>query len=369
MTPMVRANTNTQLAMLTTDGNEAEDLRRTFQLTMPELLAYQRLRPLECLLRTPSRWPYAILASVPPFLQHEKLVNNDAWTRAATERQAALLPPAPPPTTINTGPTPNNTAAPTPVAHNATPTAPRVPPTSTLPAPVPVEPVRLSVAEEVLLRWLCTQGIATVTDTYNGAKLAAQVGDRAVKKLDSLGLLTRDAIIVRPGRGGKAVALTPTPRAFERLTIKPPHGTRGGDSVQHAYLVTTIARHIPGAMIETTLGGAGGKSMDIMLRITPDHEHLLRVIASNARYLSMTRAPQALGDLVAIEVETTSATVTNNARQNLAVGIGLNISAVMPKSMDSAQRALTTDVPIAQHARLVVIDALELLTALQEDQP
>jgi hypothetical protein len=73
-----------------------------------------------------------------------------------------------------------------------------------------------------------------------------------------------------------------------------------------------LSRHIPGSKIEATLGvgGQGGKSVDILVRITPEYKRLLAAIAHNAHYLTSNHHDLATGDLVAIEVEVSDPTKT-----------------------------------------------------------
>lgn len=345
ITPLVRAQANLQIAMATNDGTEAEDIKRTFQLTDDEFDHYQRLKPLECIMRYNNRWPYPILGTITPFRADEKIVNETDWNNTARARQQALLPP---PSYIEVTTPPATTPPATPV--------------------VPVRPVGLSAAQDALLHAVGREIITTSADAYRKAQLALAAGDAAAKHTASLGLLTRSPIIARPGRGGSAVALELTPLGYSRIGLAPPHRTRGGDSAQHRYLVHHLAKHITGARIEQTLGGPGGKSIDILFRLTPDHDLLMAWIAANAHHLSEEPCPLAPNDLIAVEVETSAETVLNNTR-NLDLGVALNITAVMPKALDAAKRHLLKELLTAVLPRIVVVDALDLLEAVREGTP
>jgi hypothetical protein len=298
----------------------------------------KRLTRGECIIRLGDRWREPILA-VFPNLPINKNVTAEPDPPRSTAYNTNARPEPPRRLLVAAGKPPENDSRP--------------------------KPVRFTISEEALLRWLCKRkGIATVTEAYNGAGLPPQVGDRAKKKLEDLGYVKCEPIVARPGRGGAALAISPTPLAYERLNIKPPRTTRGGDSVQHEFLVTKTAEHITGTTIETALGQ---KSIDLVFRLTPDHDRLLAWLSSNAHYLSMERATIAHNDLVAIEVEVSdpSKTAPRNVAGDLDAGAALVIVATMPKIVDLAKRALLTDVPTTLLARVVVVDALQFLEALR----
>jgi hypothetical protein len=144
---------------------------------------------------------------------------------------------------------------------------------------------------------------------------------------------------------------------------------RAGSGAQHQYLVFALAKLIPDARIEATLGGQGGKSIDILLRLTPHHERLTRALTTNATSLVANQAPLNNGDLLAIEVETSADTVVNNIRKNLAAGVAHNITAVMPKALDTARKVILLDIPSDQLARVLVANVFDLIEALQEKRP
>jgi hypothetical protein len=423
LTPLVKANATLQIATATTDGAEADDIRRTFQLTDSEFDYYRRMKPLEVIMHYPTRWPNNVLGIVQPFTAEEKLVDERDWTRAAHERQQALLPPtsapiiikpdsrlaasetapdgvppAPGTTSDEMGSTPVATtdASRRPSADGLSPTTPAIvtirdttsPEAGTTTAPpgtnangpaeaktvattsgsVDVPPVSLSTPEEALLNVVGPEVIITSTPAYRRANLSLAAGDAAAKHTAALGLMTRSPIIARPGRGGAAIALELTSLGYERIKMTPPHRTRGGDSAQHRYLVHHLARHIKGAMVEATLGGQGGKSIDLLVRVTDEHERLLAAIAHNAHYLSMEHHDIAPGDLVAIEIEVSSPgkTAAKNIMSNHEHGVTTTIIATMPKTIDAAQRAISNTVTKALLPHVIILDALDLLEALRK---
>lgn len=336
----VRNNANIQIAMLTTDGWEAEEVRRSLQLTQSEFSRFQQLRPLECFVRVPAHWPYAVLASVPVFPAHEKLVDETEFQCIAKEPYQALLPPPPLAPMITTTPPPAT--------------------------PPPGAPVALGEAQAKLLQAIDQLQMPMSTEAYAAAGLSLQAGDRAAKHLESIDLLARNPVVARNGRGGKAIALQLTNAGYERLGKKPPHGLRGGSSPQHTYIVTNLARQIPGAHIEQRLGE---KSIDLVFRANPA---LIALIDRLAECLCTTPAQVMTGDLIALEVEAsfddTDATKTSvrNATADLAAGATTVILATMKTTREAVSDEFLRQLPSSLHSRIWVTDALDLLCALKE---
>lgn len=355
---LFRSNTSIQVAMRMNNAAEITETANNMGLTKAQAMRLRSLPPGEAIIRLP-RWPHAIHATFPP--PSSKSVTSQEWAAAITrtEQQTPKALPAPVPATN----APNTQPAP-PIAlpPKESPALPAAPP----PPAAPVAHVRLSVAEEALLRATERLVIPMATEAYTEAKLSLQVGDRAAKQNESLGFLTRNPILARPGRGGNATALQLTTAGYDRIGAKPPHGTRGGSSAQHDFLIHRLARAIPGAMVEKTLGGKNGKSIDLVLRRGPEHDHLLRTVEDLAQPLAPTTQPVGPGDLIAIEIETTEATALNNATKNLDAGIALHIAATLPKALDATMKALLTGLATQYHERVIVIDALRLLHSLRE---
>lgn len=391
LSQLVKSNATCQIAMGMTDGAEAEDIKRTFQLTPDEFAYYQRLKPLECIVHCPSRWPNNVLGIVPPFT--DKFVTDADFHRAATERQRALLPPTPMPITITTN-APNSADAEgqrlrltrtdvehSTIAHNtdvpdaealrtiphnsiddstrltAAPQSPTENATATPP------PVTITPALEALLSVIGRETIITSTPAYKKANLGLSAGDGAAKQGETLGLLTRSPILALSRKN--AVALELTDEGYQRMQLKRPHGTRGGDSAQHRYIVHSIMRVTTGARIETQIGTT---TCDITVRLTDQHAVFIEAIAHNAQYLTMNHHALRPGDLIAIEVEVSNPrkTASKNVIANHEHGITCTIIATMPKKMEATIRALAKGVPPQLHARVVIIDAFDLLNALRD---
>jgi len=343
---VLKSNTYTYAALPVANGKETDDVASILHLRPPEREYYStKLTHGEVIIRLGDRWREPILASFPP-PTHDKIIEAETWdaARARTNAHAPRPIPVPEPSTTRAA-----ADAPEPAADTTT-TA-----------------LGLSIADEALMRAIAKETIPTVTAAYKAANLPAQVGDRARNKIEALGLITRSPIVASAGKGGAAVGLQLTDKGYERLNIKPPHLTRGGGSAQHLYLVVNISKHLKGAMVETTLGehGNGGKSIDIILRITPENAERVAHLTDTFHTFNEEPITPAEGDLVAIEIETTHTTAANNAIKNLAVGVAFNITATMPKAVEKTKQALLKALPTAALSRVVVADALELLEALK----
>lgn len=335
----IRANVYTTVILPLANATDLAPAARSLGITQESAAHLLHLQPGQAVVKT-GKWRSPILLEFPP-LPYEKTITEEQW-RAAIQRTNQLAPAAPTVTTPDSSKTP----------------APPEPAT---------KPVALSVAEEALLRTIAKETVMTVSQAYKAAGLPPQVGDRAMKKLVLLDFVERDKILVRKGRGGTAIGLRPTHRAYDRINTKPAHGTRGGDSVQHQWLVTRIAKHLPGCMVEPTLGdhGDGGKSIDIVFRITPENTAHWQRMTSTFQHLVDDIINPKEGDLVGIEVETTPANAASNATKNLAVGIAFNITATMPDTIEATTRSLRKAIPTDAQRRVVVADALDLLEALK----
>ena len=119
------------------------------------------------------------------------------------------------------------------------------------------------------------------------------------------------------------------------------HGTRGGDSIQHEWLVRQLATRIPKATIDARIGT---KAVDVVISYNATHHERL------ATFLGITPGD---GDLIGIEVEVSRAekTAKSNAEKNAAVGITYSVIATLLPLRHKPKGA-------------IVVDVFELLEAL-----
>ena len=336
MTPTIKTSVFLHAAMGLSDGKEADEITRTYGLNQQQReYLMTRIKTGEAIIRlNDDRWRHPLLLTFPKLDQETKTVTSEEWN-AALQRTKDLYQ-EPPTTTTSAKPF----LVPSPAEKP--PDMPAEPPR--------VKPVALSVAEESLMRTVARETIMTVMNAYDAANLSRQVGDRASKKTEALGYLTRTPITVHERTGGTAVALQLTNAGYERLGTKPAHGPRGGSSAQHTYLVMNIAKCLPGSTVETTLGGMGGKSVDLLLPVQQAVPTLLPVIAANAHCLAETGQTGLRGnELLAIEVETTSDTVVNNVTKNPRRGLQHDHHS---RHAQSARRSKARTPARAQHRRL-----------------
>lgn len=334
---LLRSNSHLQVAMSLTDSNEAAEIARTFALS-PEQRQYldKKLCRGEAIIRLGAGWREPILATFPPRTQ-TKTVAPEVW-EAAKQRINSLIPPPSPQVTLQ-----SLTSDPK--------TSPK--------------PVALTKTEEALLRSIIDR-ISPATEHYQRLHLHPQTGNRIKKKLLMLGLIATQSIVCRPGRGGAAIALLPTTLGYERLQQKPRHGTRGGDSIQHQYLVQELACSIPDSVIEAKLGT---KSVDVLFRYnTTTHGELHNALAfltsPSQREFLTALSPNAL---CALEVEVSDPVRTGvaNSTRNDEAGIAFTILAVMPHTLTRTIHGVHQQPHEPHQSHAVIVDALALLQRLK----
>lgn len=228
--------------------------------------------------------------------------------------------------------------------------------------------IGLSKVEEALLQHVGKQGVTLVSQSYEALQVHPQVGHRARKKLDNLGLLSAETIVCRKGRGGTGIALRLTDAGQARLRLTPPGAlpsakprhSRGGDGVQHQWLVLTICRAFnvdPDVIV-------GKKPIDILIPYNTTTQELLDQITSAAHPVGKTTVLNA-GMVIGIEIETDyPATALNNATKNYEAGVNLTIISVM-KDVLGAVSFLQDKLPTEVQDTTMVTDALDIIDILR----
>ncbi|MDQ6891128.1 MAG: DUF853 family protein [Acidobacteriota bacterium] len=365
--PLLQSNAGTLISLTTRGGTETRVVAHSLGLNSAQTQYHQtHLTTGQAIIRVPG-WGHPILATI-PVPNYDKTVTTEEWARAR-ERTTTLTPPPPyePPTPQSVAPPPSELApSPPPAPASTKPLARRVATLNeTLPKAQP--PLALTRDQQALLHSACAR-LAPATTHYEALKLHPQAGTRAKDHLLTLGLLTQEHVVIRAGRGGTATLLVPTTFGYER-TGKRPKGTRGGDSVQHRYLVQELHRHLPGSTIEAQVGT---KSVDLLVRLTPEHHPLLTSITTHAQPIATTNDHQlASGDLLAIEVEVSDplTTGTANVQKNHAAGITTTLLAVLPKHVTTTTAGVTKSLTPSLQRHALVIDALRLLDDLRGTPP
>lgn len=315
--PSIRSSLYLQLVMNLTDAAEASDIARTFGLNnnQREYLDKHLTRG-TCIMKLGDRWKHPVLANFPA-LDIEKTVTITAW-QAALDRTYALARTAAAREGMTGQPAP---AKPSPAASHA------------VAAPLLTPRIALNTHAEVLLKHAATHGVVLTTEAFRDLALHPQAGTRAKKQLIDLALIAEERITIRRGRGGTAVAIRPTTSGYDRARVKR-HGTRGGDSIQHEYLVRALANRISGARIDAL---AGSKACDLLIPYNGEkHQQLASVLGIT---------PQS-GDFLAIEVEVSNPekTAPRNIARNSDAGISHTIIATMTPLRRTPPGAIVVDV-------------------------
>ena len=337
--PSLKSAAFVQIALNQTNAKDAAELAQTFGLTTAQHEYLQStLTRGEGIVRLGDYWRHPVLTVLPPPEPHNHVTADE---RATAFQRIHLFAPTPEPATpaVGTPPVPN-ISIPTPAAKPVTPPAERV--------------IALNTAEEALLTVIC-DAVTPSTPAYKKAGLGLADGDNAAKRLEQKGLIVRERIVIRPGRGGHGMGLAATSAGYARASKERPVKTRGGDSVQHQYLVQELHRAVSGSTVE---GMVGTKSVDLLLPLNTERDKKL------LDYLR-PHVPSGIalnGSVIAIEVEVSDPgkTAPNNLTRNSEAGITLTVIAVLPKDEKPTRNALK-DHP----ARFVVVNALNLLQHLE----
>jgi hypothetical protein len=336
--PLLRSNTGTLVVLRPHEDNDLRAATDALHLN-PAQQDFVRTMPRgTCVVRHPDI-PDPILCTYPP-LPLDKTINHSPTTTPTsppTSATAHLLPAPAPSTSLNTPDTTEEQWAKEPTEQ------PRV--------------MALNKHEGALLAVVC-DAVTPCTPAYAKAGLSLADGDGAAKLLEQKGLILRERIVLHAGRGGHGMGLAATTTGYARAGKERPVKTRGGDSVQHQFLVQELHRFLPGSTVE---GMVGTKSVDLLVALNTARDADRRLIT----YLSAkTTMSLNAGDLVALEVETSdpAKTAPNNILKNHEAGIALTVVLVLPKEEASLKKALAANTSLP--STFVVLNVLELLTAL-----
>lgn len=323
--PLLKSNTFTRIALNVTDYFEASEIARSFGLADRQREYFQRgMTRGECIIKFADDWTHPILATYPRNTD-SKIVSPSAW-EAARRRTHALIPATPPPVVL--------TAAAREGMNEQPATVERPSPSASHAVAAPLlKTIALNTHAEALLKHAAASGVTLTTEAFRDLELHPQAGTRAKKQLLDIALIVEERITIRRGRGGTAVAIRPTKAGYDRAGVKR-HGTRGGDSIQHEYLVRSLAKCISGARIDAL---AGSKACDILIPYNAaNHQHLAAALGIAPRD----------GEHVAIEVEVSDPdrTVPRNIARNTGAGIAHTIIATMTPLRKKIPGAIVVDV-------------------------
>jgi hypothetical protein len=317
----LRSNVFLTAAFRPANGEDGRLLQRTMDLTDEQTAYLQRMPRGEAIVK---------LGGAPAFLTTFQPLpdtyDHVVYEQARSRTRAILLARARRTVAGLTPTTPEPGTAPAPVtreiALNATcgqavaGLTPTTPEPESAPAPPPVTPrVALNTHAQSILTDAAAHGIVTTSECFTRCGIHPQAGMRGKKQLLDLSLIEEERITIRRGRGGTAVAIRPTARGYARAGVKR-RSTRGGDSVQHEWLVRRLASNIRSAKIDALVGR---KACDILISYNETH-------AALAAFCGITPKQ---GALIAIEVEVSDPTRTapKNVASNAEAGVAHTIIA------------------------------------------
>lgn len=284
----IRSSLYTQITMNLTDAKESRAIASTFGLnTAQRTYLEKRLTRGAAIVKLADGWKEPLLVRT-PHLTLPKRVDPHDW-HAAVERTMRLARTAPPVIHV--------------VSSTVQPSRPQV---------------ALDTHAAALLRFTAQHGVVLTTEAFRQLALHPQAGTRAKKHLLDVSLIEEERITIHRRRGGTAVALRPTKAGYERADVKR-RGTRGGDGVQHEYLVRQLASRIRDAKIDVTIGT---KAVDVLVAYNRAHHERL------ASYLQLSPPD---GALIGIEIEVSAPgkTGARNSERNAAVGVSHTVIATM----------------------------------------
>jgi hypothetical protein len=359
----LKSNLYLQITLNLTDHAETAEISRTFGLTsaQQEFLNQKLTRGL-AIARLADRWRKPILATFPP-PTFDKHISAEEWTAAQqrTDSQArrplaaregdestSWQPPAHAPTATASRDQPPRAATSipaSPVSSSAQHSAPDIAHNTLRTTPRPR--IALNQHCTAMINDVANYPFTLTTPCFGRCELRLSEGDRALKRLLGLSFVETHRVRTGAGRGKTGNALRLTPAGWAWLGRTPMKGTRGGDSVQHAFCIHELARRLPHSTIET-LG------VDLVIAYNAEeHEHLNRALET----LSDRTIALNTGDLIALEIETSAPRVTGPRNVAKDAGFALTVIATFAQDLPSVQH-LGAD-------RVVVIDVLRLMDALR----
>lgn len=346
--PSALANFGAQL-ILRPNGRELLDLQRHLQLNAAQL-RFLATMPQGTMIGKFSNAPHTFIATFEKDERSKtpdpKIVEDARQRTIAAAAQYATVAPAVPLNTAaareedesNGQPTPSQTAAPS-----------SSPPSRVAPVVEKAKSrgnkIALSRHATALMHDLAKHPFTLTTPSFRRCNLRLSEGERAKTTTMNLGFLESHRVRTGAGRGKTGSALRLTPAGWQWLGRTPAKGTRGGDSVQHAFLIHELARRIPRSTIETL-------SVDLVIPYnTKEHANLLAGLqALSARTIALNN-----GDVIAFEVECSMPERTAPRNITRDAGFALTVIAILGK------HKLTST--FGSH--VVIVDVLRLLDALR----
>ncbi|HSQ05214.1 MAG TPA: DUF87 domain-containing protein [Burkholderiales bacterium] len=327
----VKSNVSTHVVMAISDAREQRAISDTLGLD-PRQRAYHatNLDTGQCIIKSDGTWKLPILAKFDN-VQVTKSITADEWrsAQARTNQLARTRTPA----------AREGTKEPQPPTAQAPPASP---PSRVAPVVEKTSPNELPLNERERAEGIYTaeRGVAPIAEILRDLQLHPMMESRARKTLIALGLVEEHRVVVRSGRGGTAILLMATQKAYEELGIAKPHLGRGGAS--HRYYLRELRDHL-GATLEV-------HDADAVLSYNDErHAALQRVLG-----IALNN-----GDTIAFEIELSNVRITAPRIAQRDEHFDHVIIATLPSKLDELQQCIT------RNERTILIDILRLLDALR----
>lgn len=343
----LRGNVATMIFFRPANGIDAHEVQRTLNLTADQL-RYACAMPRGQVLVKVAYWPEPIIANFDPIdfhttnAEYQRAIDRTVAYLATKNVSTSLVEPSrvaareesngqqPTPTTPAASASPPSRVA--PVVEKTSPNTKRIP---------------LNKHATPIIEDVAQHPFTLTTPCFHRCGLRPSEGDRAKSTLIDLGYLESHRVRTGAGRGKTGNALRLTPAGWQWLDRTPAKGTRGGDSVQHAFTVHELQRRIPRSTIETL-------SADLVIVYNAEeHERLHRAIEElSARAIALND-----GDVIALEVECSRPELTARRSVERDTGFALTIIAALGKTDELRRR-------FGEAERVLILDVLRLLDAL-----
>jgi len=333
----VKSNVSTHGVLAVSDAREQDAIRATLGLSKAQSEYHAiHLAPGQFIFKTAGDWQRPTLATFDD-VQVTKHITTEEW-RAAEARTNALA--RPDFAVVMAAREEHESAGQQPTAMPLASPPSRVAPVvqvelrhTTKRADLP-----LNARQRAEAAYIAPRGVVLVAEVLRDLAFHPMQESRARKNLRALGLIEEHRIIVRSGRGGTAIALTATQKAYDELGIPKPHLGKGGAA--HQYYLRELRDHV-GATLE--VHGADA----VIAYDSGKHQRLqdfLNISLNN-------------GDAIAIEVEVSRPTATAQRNITRNTGFAITIIATLTRQVQTLRATLAD--------RVLVVDVLQLLDAIR----
>jgi hypothetical protein len=367
----LRSNLYTRIVLNVYDGKETEEVARALGLTKDAMKYYaERLKRGQAIIRLGDRYKFPILASI-PLSGVPKDVSSAVWANCEARPFRLIVPPQP---TVHV----TSSEATTRSANEQKRSSPRKlgsgmaassadAASSNRPQKAdrtPLPPLALTKPQHAILDAIVVDPLRSFSQyqTKLGG-MHPQTMQRSIKRLLALQLIEAGRVTCGNSTGKTCMTYRPKP-AGAKLLGKKSLGCRGGSGLQHDWLVHALSRCVPGSSIEAKIGD---KSCDLIIPYNSTaHQQFIDCVQHYGNAFEPL-VPLNQGDIIAIECEVSTPVVSGarNAADNLKVGVGLTVLALIKPDEETITK-LRAAIPLSLHAHVRIVDVFLLLEYLKE---